>query len=151
MWSTQKGYYRAHGPDVLAGSASLYGQGAVGGPSLVSFHLACTGKEVCSVHVLAVCPRLQLKQHVAVCLKHLPFAVMLLQTGNTISTLSVTWGGIGSPQEIGIVLTARWSDRGQALSMALRNQDHETVVSILERGQEPARMGTWAKRKSREL
>ena len=135
-----QGYCRTPGPDVLAGSTSLHGQGAVDGPGPVSFHLACTGKEVCALHVVADCPILQLKQHVAICLKHLPFAVMLLQAGSTIST-GCTWGDIGSPQDIGVVLTARRSDLGQALSMAVQNQHHETVVSILESGQEPDCMG----------
>ena len=127
--------------DVLGGSTALCGPVAIDGSSLVSFHLACSGQEICGLHVLPDCPILYLKQHLAVGLGHLPFAVILLQAMNIISPLATTWADIGCPQEIGVLLAPRRCDSGQALSTAIQNQDHEKIIKILEAGQNPDCLG----------
>ena len=109
-----------------------------GGSGSVIFTLACTGQDICSLPLEDEDDEtiLALKQHVARKLQHLPFAVILL-ANSTVVPLSSSWSAIGSPEVLEVVLTNRTTHFASQLSTAVRQQDHDTLIAILEKGQEP--------------
>ena len=111
---------------------------AAGGSGSVIFTLACTGQDICSLRLEDEDDEtiLALKQHVARKLQHLPFAVILL-ANSTIVPLSSSWFAIGCREVLEVVLTNRTTHFASQLSTAVRQQDYDTLIAILEKGQEP--------------
>ena len=110
----------------------------------VSFVMAYTGSEICVLSASEESTVMSLKQGVALHLGHLPFAVRLLVEGQPVP-VGGTWPALGSPRVMQVVLAPITTNRTIDLVNAIQEQQHDTVIEILEAGQDPncQWMGRW--------
>ena len=110
----------------------------------VSFVMAYTGSEICVLPASEESTVMSLKQGVALHLEHLPFAIRLLVEGQPVP-VGGTWAALGSPRVMHVVLAPTTTNHTIDLVNAIQEQQHDTVIEILEAGQDPncQWMGRW--------
>ena len=137
LWNTSKLFHmeqQVWHVDVAGGSMPPESQAE--GFSQVSFRSACTGEEICTFPVSQSCTGLLVKQRVALHLRHLPFAMVLLLDGTAVP-LDASWASIGFPSVVDVILVPRTNAHRVDLSDAIQSRNHSKAIAALEAGQDP--------------